>query len=343
MVQNGINAVGMTMLDKEGKFTITDTAENPRFLFLRQSGKYISLLVLNGQKLSISGDLEDINGTFRISGSRESELMWELNQEMQAAAIELDSLAKIYNQLREKTNNQEADDWFSRKYQELLSDQKDFIRIFINQNFDSPASLMALSHQLGNQPVLNREADFAYFAKVDSSLSEQYPNSNMVKTLHNWVLGQKQQKNFQEAESKNVGIGSEAPEIVLNNPDGEAVSLSSFKGKFVLLDFWAAWCSPCRRENPNLVRAYKLFNDKGFEIFQVSLDRTKEEWVGAIKNDNLNWTQVSDLKYWSSPAAKLYYVRSIPANFLIDPNGIIIAKNLRGSALEEKLHEVLNK
>ena len=342
MVENGINPVSSVYTDAKGQFTFTDTAANPRFLFLHIDNTYISLLVLNGQQIQLSADLNDYNNTYTVKGSRECELIWDLNREMQSAAIRLDSLATEYSVRRTAEESAEADAWFSNQYQGLIADQREFIRGFLNENYDSPASLMALSHQLNQQAVLNPTNDFAYFAKVDSALTAQYPESGMVKTLHTWVVGQQQQKAIREAENQSVGIGSEAPEIKLQDPDGNTIALSSLRGKYVLLDFWAAWCAPCRRENPNLVRAYAKYKDKGFEIFQVSLDRTKEDWVGAIQADNLTWTHVSDLKYWSSPVAKLYYINSIPASFLLDPQGKIVAKNLRGPSLEEKLKELLD-
>lgn len=342
MIENGLSPVTTIYTDEAGAFSYTDTAANPRFLFLKIQNKYLSLLLLNGQNVELSGDLSNINQTFEVKGSRESELIWDLNREMQSAALKLDSLATVYQAQALQGETQDADAWFSKVYQDLISDQKEFIKQFINKNYDSPASLMALSHQLNRQAILNPATDFVYFAKVDSSLSEQYPDSRMVRTLHNWVMGQQQQQAIQSAEQQSAGIGSIAPDIKLPNPDGEMIALSSLRGKYVLLDFWAAWCAPCRRENPNLVRAYAKYKDKGFEIFQVSLDRTKEDWVGAIKSDKLNWTHVSDLKYWGSPVAKLFYVSSIPASFLLDPEGKIIAKNLRGAALDQKLAEILD-
>ena len=140
---------------------------------------------------------------------------------------------------------------------------------------------------------------------------------------------------------KMLGYGQKAPAFTQNNQDGKPVTLESFKGKYVLIDFWASWCGPCRMENPNVVRAYEQFKSKNFTVLGVSLDKDKGKWLKAIEDDNLKWTHVSDLGYWNNAVAVMYKVRSIPQNFLLDPDGRIIGKNLRGEELTGFLQKVL--
>ncbi|OFY41669.1 MAG: hypothetical protein A2X18_10075 [Bacteroidetes bacterium GWF2_40_14] len=142
---------------------------------------------------------------------------------------------------------------------------------------------------------------------------------------------------------KKTMVGAVAPDFTQNDPDGNPVKLSSFRGKYVLVDFWASWCGPCRGENPNVVNAFNQYKDKGFTVLGVSLDdeKGKQKWLDAIKKDGLTWTHVSDLKYWNNEVSKSYGIRSIPQNVLIDPNGVIVGKNLRGKALLDKLAEIL--
>ena len=171
-----------------------------------------------------------------------------------------------------------------------------------------------------------------FASKIAQDYYKDYPNSKYKIYLD------------KELPKAPPGIGDYAPDLVYKNPEGKEMSLSSTKGNLVLLDFWASWCGPCRRENPNVVKTYEKYKDKGFTIFSVSLDKQSSRWIGAIEKDQLSWdTHVSDLKGWGSAAARTYGVNSIPSTFLIDQNGIIIAKNLRGHQLEKKIQEILEK
>lgn len=174
----------------------------------------------------------------------------------------------------------------------------------------------------------------AAFEKFATRMESEIPNSSFTKDIKNKLKA--------TASLANVAVGGVAPDIVLQNPDGREMKLSDLRGQVVLLDFWASWCKPCRRENPNVVVAYNKYNKKGFTVANISLDSNREKWKQAIEIDNLKWDfHVSDLKGWKSSAAATYGVRSIPQTFLLDKEGKIIAKNLRGAALEKKLEEVL--
>jgi len=215
----------------------------------------------------------------------------------------------------------------SRLQKELVSFENDMSGLqkdFIKNNpssFVAPSILSGLSYELEGSEIE------AYINAMDTAVA----NTDIIKDLKERV-----------AIMKTVGIGQKAPDFTLNDPEGNPVALYSKIGsKLLLVDFWAAWCGPCRRENPNVVKVYKEFNKKGFDVIGVSLDQNKEEWVKAISDDNLTWTHVSDLQYFNNAAAQLYAVNAIPSNFLIDENGIIIARNLREEALYNKVKEVL--
>ena len=185
-------------------------------------------------------------------------------------------------------------------------------------------------------PLLKTQVDAARFEPVMTNMAKRFRDDDKVQKVVKEYFDFMQQKQASDI------VGKEAPDFSIPDVNGKQVSLSSFRGKYVLVDFWASWCGPCRMENPNVVNAFHQYKNKNFTILGVSLDKAKEPWVKAIADDKLAWTQVSDLKYWESAVVPLYNIEGIPYNILVDPKGIIIARNLRGSALHTKLSEVVH-
>jgi peroxiredoxin len=184
-------------------------------------------------------------------------------------------------------------------------------------------------------PLLRTQLEAERFEPVMTSMSKRFNDHPMVQKVVKEYFGYMQQQ------KSALKLGRPAPDFTLPDQDGKMISLSSLKGKYVLVDFWASWCGPCRQENPNVVAAYKQYSNKNFTILGVSLDKTKDPWLKAIKDDQLTWTHVSDLKYWESIVVPMYNIQGIPFNVLLDPQGNIVATNLRGTSLQAKLSEVI--
>lgn len=217
-----------------------------------------------------------------------------------------------------------------------------YLQRFITPNLDQWKLVVDEVLQKASAGTPNREVVYLTFIRLIQQYDEEYVRNLAKNYLKEYPNSEHAKRLIASLPKGAPSIGDLAPEITLTNPEGKKVSLSSLKGKVVLLDFWASWCGPCRRENPNVVNVYNRYKDKGFTVFSVSLDNNKEAWLQAIQKDNLIWeSHVSDLQGWKSSAAALYGVKGIPATFLLDKEGKIVAANLRGDSLEAALIKLL--
>ncbi|MFO7754704.1 MAG: TlpA disulfide reductase family protein [Bacteroidales bacterium] len=331
------------MIADNGSFKFSGEVEHPEFFLLKiTDSNFLTTLVEPGDDMTIKADADSLGFTAEVEGSPGTSKMIEYDLRLQQAMDELQELGEIYQSNVDSPDLDQVMTDLDTRAQAILKDMNEYTRNFIDENIESMVSLIALYKQVTPQVyVLNIEEDLEYYKRVDSTLSALYPESEPVKTLHSQLETVISSMENSDPDAGKVGIGTVAPEIALPSPEGDVIKLSSTRGQYVLLDFWAAWCSPCRRENPNLVEAYEKYSDEGFEIFQVSLDQTREAWLEGIEEDKLDdWIHVSDLKYWSSEVVPLYGIESIPTNYLLDQEGRIIAANLRGEALVQKLSEL---
>ena len=300
------------------------------------------MLVKPGEKISMKVHSDSLNYPISLNGSTGTESMAEYNRTLRITIKKLTGLNKIYQQNVDKPELPKVIESLDSLANIYLDEINTYTKKYIDENITSLVSLVALYQQVAPSVyVLNPSKDMKYFVKVDSSMSSLYPDYEPVKTLHEQVKEMSSKLTGPTKPAGESSSGTIAPEISLPTPAGDTIKLSSTRGSVVLLDFWASWCAPCRKENPNLVNVYNTFHKKGFQIYQVSLDKTKEAWEKGIQDDHLEkWIHVSDVKYWNSIVVPLYKVESIPCNFLLDKEGRIIASNLRGEQLQTKLAEL---
>jgi len=340
---NDLEVIDSTTIDPGGTFLFQGSIETPNFFLIeRDRSNYITLIVHPGDRIQVSADANDMVNNYKVNGSKDSELLQEFTGKMMTAIQELTEMGRVYRDSIDSPGLPALVEQFDKRSEEIGDELRAYTIAFIEDNQESLVSMIALYQQLApRQYILDPMADFEYYARIDSILYALYPESDPVKTLHDHVADLNERKLVENYRNSYLGVGFVPPDIVLPNPDGDSLRLSDTRGKIVLLDFWAAWCTPCRYENPNLVENYDKYHDKGFEIFQVSLDRTKEAWLTGIEEDELHrWIHVSDLKYWESSVVSQYNLESIPASYLLDRDGKIIASNLRGEQLGEKLMEI---
>ena len=319
---------GTAKVDASGHFTFKGVLPVKEAVYqLKVDEPNQVLLVLdNKTHLTLAGDAKNLPASYTVKGSKDSQVMQELTQTLDASRTQMQALVARYNTLKQagRTDSLPA---IEAKANAVQLGAARRAKGIIRSNATSVAAGFA------TLSFINPDEDFAFADSIAGIQQKAQPASPFTQALTERL-----------APLRATAVGTEAPEVNLPQPDGKLLSLKSLRGKYVLVDFWASWCGPCRQENPNVVKAYNEFKDKGkgFTVYSVSLDQKKENWEQAIAADHLAWpNHVSDLKFWQSAGAAAYGVQAIPQSFLLDPQGKIIAKNLRGPALQAKLAEVL--
>lgn len=284
---------------------------------------YMILITEPGEDIHIKVNKDNFSRP-EVEGSPASKSFYNFLPKIMANKNAMDSLEKVYNKLTrsKKDVSKEQQQELINTYRETEQQQKTLIRELIKNNPGQLTGLMYIDQ-------LSLKKHFDLLNIYAQTLYKKYPRNEFVEEFYRNIKHEAM-----------TAVGNPAPDIGLPTPEGDTMHLSELKGKVVLIDFWASWCAPCRKENPEMVKIYRKYKDDGYDVFGVSLDKKRDAWIKAIKDDNLTWHHVSDLKGWKSTASQLYNVSSIPYTVLINKKGEIIAKGLRGESLQKKLKQI---
>ncbi|HJX72212.1 MAG: hypothetical protein A2Y71_16090 [Bacteroidetes bacterium RBG_13_42_15] len=335
LTRAGVIVIDSSEINEKGEFELHTFVTGPTFYVLwvpRSRG--INLLTLPVDRIKIYINSSDFDIDYTVEGSVESRRISKLVRKQHETLDQITELSNRFEEIRRAPDFIEQKAKLDSIYLSIVKQHKKFSEDFIFENPASLVNLMVLDQQLGKTaPVFDIKEDFRIYETVDSCLTALYPSSEIVINLNRKVVAAREELKTEP--------GALAPDIALPDTSGNVIRLQSLRGKVVLLIFWASWCDDCRAQLKNLNTVYRQKAGSLFDVYQVSLDKTKESWIAGLSKDNYPWINVSDLKYWNSDAARTYMVKKIPLYFLIGADGKIITRATLLSEIEKKLDEIL--
>ncbi len=339
---NSTDPVDSVRLNKKGEFSFDLQLEHPDIYILRnEAGKIITVLPHPGEEVIIEGDYNYFNDSYSVSGSEESEYIRRLVEKLQDTRKRLDELDDLYSDLS-NVNERQASDYINRR-KAIIKEQRDFTIQFIVEHLNSISSIYAIYQKISpGQYVLNDNRDIQYMKIVADSVSQKYPEVPFVKSFVKDARDNEQTYyNMKKIESISKGKEQGYPNLEIPDTSGDTIALSSLEGKTILLYFWSSFSEASRNQNISLKEIYDKNKDEGFEVYAVAMESERSEWLKAIRFDELDWINVSELNYPESYAALIYNVNNLPTSFLINKEGEIVARDIYGRELQKWLDNIL--
>lgn len=334
--------VDSVKVSNNGKFTLKGKNNKIAFYNLYvNNANPITLVIKPGDRIHLTGDIRNLANTYQVEGSEESQWVKELTEKLNRTVQRIDSLNRVYRDSLGTPNILKTKAHLDSLFKVFENEQIEYTRNFIRAHRGALVTVMALYQQLTpRRALLSPSLHYDLFKEVDSVMMLTHPEADAVQSLHQLMSSLSEEYLRKIELEKRLGIGAQAPDFTLNDFSNVPVTLSSYRGKYLILNFWASWSEPSREFNRELIGIYYRYRNVGLDVLQVSLDKSRQTWLETITNSGLPWRNLTDLKMWDSPVVPLYGIEKLPFTLLLDKDGKILLKNPSKEELQLKLKEI---